>query len=271
MSAPALADAIALSRTDDGFSTVLSPQWTIGGRPHGGYLMALLAKAGVAALDGNSDHQALDPLAVSAEFLRAPETDTASLRTDVRKRGRTANVISVELTQGDRRCVQAAVTSGQLPDEPPAWTALPDMPAEPPPSAVRMLPENSAGMFNLGRLCETMMDPEQTAFMRGETGGPLRLRLWTRPTDGPPDLSYALVAGDISPPVTFQLGRFGWSPTVQMTALLRARPAPGWLRVQIDCTAVHGAWFDADATVIDSTGRLICQCRQLALSARTDG
>ena len=45
-------------------------------------------------------------------------------------------------------------------------------------------------------------------------------------------------------------------------------PAPGWLRVQVDCKAVHGPWFDSDATVVDSTGRLVCQSRQLALSAK---
>jgi hypothetical protein len=70
-------------------------------------------------------------------------------------------------------------------------------------------------------------------------------------------------------PVTFNLGRMGWSPTVQLTALLRSRPAPGWLRIQVDCRAVHGAWFDSDATVVDSTGRLVCQARQLALTATT--
>jgi hypothetical protein len=29
---------------------------------------------------------------------------------------------------------------------------------------------------------------------------------------------------------------------------------------------VHGQWFDEDATVIDSAGRLVCQARQLALT-----
>jgi hypothetical protein len=36
--------------------------------------------------------------------------------------------------------------------------------------------------------------------------------------------------------------------------------------VDVTCRAVHGQWFDEDATVIDSTGRLICQSRQLALT-----
>jgi hypothetical protein len=53
---------------------------------------------------------------------------------------------------------------------------------------------------------------------------------------------------------------------VQLTALLRAHPAPGWLRIEARTTSVAGDWFDEDATVVDSAGRLVCQARQLALS-----
>jgi hypothetical protein len=53
---------------------------------------------------------------------------------------------------------------------------------------------------------------------------------------------------------------------VQLTALLRGRPAPGWLRLESVCRVVRGEWFDEDYTVIDAEGRLICQARQLALA-----
>ncbi len=62
------------------------------------------------------------------------------------------------------------------------------------------------------------------------------------------------------------LGRSGWAPTVQLTALLRSHPANGWLRLLVDCRAVHDKWFDEDVMVIDSVGRLICQARQLAIA-----
>jgi len=66
--------------------------------------------------------------------------------------------------------------------------------------------------------------------------------------------------------VTLNLGRLGWAPTVQLTALLRGRPAPGWLRVQMSTSKVGATWFDGDATVIDANGALVCQARQLALA-----
>lgn len=56
-----------------------------------------------------------------------------------------------------------------------------------------------------------------------ERGKP-EIVLWARPRDMAPDGLFALVCGDISVPVTFPLGRFGWAPTVQLTTYLRTLP-----------------------------------------------
>jgi hypothetical protein len=61
-------------------------------------------------------------------------------------------------------------------------------------------------------------------------------------------------------------GRVGWAPTVQLTALLRARPAPGWLRIEARTASAVGEWFDEDVAVVDAAGHLVCQARQLALA-----
>jgi hypothetical protein len=34
----------------------------------------------------------------------------------------------------------------------------------------------------------------------------------------------------------------------------------------VDTRSVHESWFDADASVIDVQGRLVCQVRQLSLA-----
>ena len=81
------------------------------------------------------------------------------------------------------------------------------------------------------------------------------LRGWVRPLGEPTDVLFALLAGDILPPTVFNLGgRVGWAPTVQLTALLRARPAPGWLRMEAAVDDGRRPWFDEDATVVDSAG-----------------
>jgi hypothetical protein len=63
--------------------------------------------------------------------------------------------------------------------------------------------------------------------------------------------------------VTFDLGMFGWTPTLELTVHLRAVPAHGWLRV-CHCTRnVAGGLLEEDAEVWDSADRLVAQSRQL--------
>ncbi|MGQ0839304.1 thioesterase family protein [Actinokineospora sp.] len=251
---------------DGTFAADLPATWTVGGKPHGGFLLALLAKAAVATHSG-SGAPLVDPLAVSAQFLRPPAVGPVLLRADVRKSGRRTTVVSVHLEQSGRACVEGVVTTGRLPRERAAWSDLPNQPAEPPGNAIDLATLPSAAVFRLTEVCDIRLDPNGAGFLHGHIGDPLRLRLWVRPRGEQADPLFTLIAGDVSMPVTFNLGRLGWSPTVQLTAHLRSRPAPGWLRVQVESKAVHGMWFDSDATVVDSTGRLVCQARQLALSA----
>jgi acyl-coenzyme A thioesterase PaaI-like protein len=261
--------ASAVRSLGDGtFTADLPSEWTIGNRPHGGFLLALLGRTAVhmVASAGGDGIDGLDPLAVSAQFLRPPEVGPVLLRTEVRKMGRTAAVVSANLEQRGRSCVESMVTVGRLHDEPAVWSDLPDLAAKPPADALDISAVPGASVFRLSRTCEVRLDPTNAGFLHGRTGDPLRLRLWARPRGEQPDTLFALVAGDISMPVTLNLGRYGWSPTVQLTALLRSRPAPGWLRIEVNCRAVYGQWFDEDATVIDSAGRLVCQSRQLALT-----
>ena len=81
---------------------------------------------------------------------------------------------------------------------------------------------------------------------------------------------FALLCGDVSAPVTFGVNRFGWAPTVQLTAYLRACPADGWLRVLCTTMQIGQEWFDEDHVVVDCEGRIIVQTRQLAMVPARD-
>ncbi|MBN6036102.1 thioesterase family protein [Amycolatopsis sp. 195334CR] len=258
--------AISVRSLGDGtFTADLRPEWSIGTHPHGGFLLALLARAAQAALGERGESQA-EPLVVSAEFLHPPAIGPVLLRTELHKLGRRATVIGVRLEQRGRSCVEARVTTGRLPVRRPEWTDVPPVPAEPPPGAIQIGGNTAEGAFNLAKACDVRLDPSTVGYLAGRTADAPRIRLWVRPRAGQPDPFFALLAGDVNPPVVFNVGRMGWAPTVQLTALVRCRPAPGWLRVQVDCRSIHESWFDSDATVIDSAGRLICQARQLALA-----
>ena len=75
---------------------------------------------------------------------------------------------------------------------------------------------------------------------------------------------------DALPPVTFDLGRPGWAPTLELTVHVRAVPAPGWLKVSHRTRNVAGGMFEEDCEVWDSAGRLVAQSRRWQCSRAAD-
>ncbi|MGH3432254.1 MAG: thioesterase family protein [Thermocrispum sp.] len=262
---------------DGTFTATLRSEWSISGHPHGGFVVALIARAAM-LVGADNDGVNGDPISVSAEFLRGTSLGPVLLRTEVRKVGRQTSVIAVHVEQRGRSCVEATVVIGRLPAQRAAWSDLPVMPAEPPANAMPLVdevPGFGPTVFRLWQDCDVRLDSSSAALLARkpvrqavprDRQPPPRMRLWVRPRTAEVDVYFALLAGDVNPPMPYLIGRAGWSPTVQLTALVRGRPAPGWLRVQVDSRAVSGHWFDSDATVLDSTGLLVCQARQLAIT-----
>ena len=58
-----------------------------------------------------------------------------------------------------------------------------------------------------------------------------------------PHASRGPQCGDVSAPAAFGVNRFGWAPTVQLTAHLRALPADGWLRIMCTTVQIGQDWF----------------------------
>ena len=83
-----------------------------------------------------------------------------------------------------------------------------------------------------------------------------------------PDPLQLLMVVDALPPVTFDLGQMGWAPTLELSVHVRAKPAPGWLKVRHVTRNVAGGMFEEDCEVWDSSGRLVAQSRQLAMLPR---
>jgi acyl-CoA thioesterase len=261
-------DATAIRPLGDGtFMAGLHADWAVGSHPHGGYLLAILTRAAVQSVSARAGvvGQESQPLSVSAEFLRGPKVGPVLIRTERLKTGRTITVVRATLEQSGKPCVTATVGVGRIPTEDPVWSSLPEMPVNPPPDAIDLSAAGYAKYAPMSQVSDLRLDQENAEFLSGGTGEP-RLRLWVKPRGTQPDLLFSLFTADVGMPVTFNLGRFDWAPTVQLTALLRARPANGWLRLLIQSTVVRGRWLDEDALVVDSTGHLVCQSRQLVLS-----
>jgi acyl-coenzyme A thioesterase PaaI-like protein len=284
MNSTLFTDAMALTPAGDGvYDGELNEHWTIGPKVHGGAMLALCANAarmehsrGLGAPparcagddSGENRSDGVEPIAVSGNFLWAPEPGPMRVVTTVRKRGRRVSLIDVELNQGDLVAVRAAVTLGDPEHHvPPLLSVNPVVPLmmpEPPPGLEPIGPGHPMeDIVHLAHGCD--IRPSLTTFTPRSDGGPPIIEYWVRPKGVAPDVLFALLCGDVSAPVTFGVNRMGWAPTVQLTAYLRALPADGWLRVLCTTVQIGQDWFDEDHVVVDCEGRIIVQSRQLAL------
>lgn len=251
------------------YPVVLHPGWTVvGGKPNGGYLLAVLGRAAVAAVvDAGGAHP--HPLAATSTYLSAPDVGPAEVETEVLRLGRSASQVRVRLCQDGLPRVEAVLVVGRLAEGvEPWWGSLP--PVEVPPFAAceRLGVQDHPGSpfrVPLTAVVEERLDPAVLGFLDGRPGGGPELRGWLRLADGrEPDPLVLLLAVDAYPPATFELGTTGWVPTLQLTAYVRALPAPGPLRVRQRARLVQGDLVDEQCEVWDSAGRLVASATQLA-------
>jgi hypothetical protein len=236
--------------------------WSIGGRPHGGYLLSLMAAA---ALDDAHPH----PMAVSAHYVASPAEAPAELHVERLRTGRRVASTRVRLVQDGSPKIEALISAGTWSAEPePHWTSPhAGPPAMPPPDQLGRVPSVGPGGTRVGQLDHTDLraDPETLQWAVGQPAGRAEIRGWLRRDDGAdPSLLDLLVFADALPPVTFDLGLFGWVPTLELTVLLRGLPAPGWVQAVQRATLLQDGWLDEECLLWDSRGRLVVQARQLA-------
>ena len=90
------------------FDAEVDPAWTIGGKPNGGYLLAMLGRAAT----WNSTHPHV--IAASAHYLRSPEPGPIAIETETLRTGRSATQVRARMAQGEVVCVEAVVTASRL-------------------------------------------------------------------------------------------------------------------------------------------------------------
>jgi hypothetical protein len=240
----------------------VDPDWTVAGRPNGGYLLALAARAALEA--AGQPH----PLAVSAHFLAPADPGPAELEVARLRAGRTLAMTSVTLVQEGAARMAALVTTGRLdPDAGPGWRRDGGPPAMPPvEDCLPGRPELPGGVpVPLLHHLDLRIDPATTGWPAGRPGGSLDMRGWVRFTDGRAADPLALLQmADALPPSSFGLGLPGWAPTVALSVYVRGLPAPGWLACVVRGQLWQGGWFDEQAEVWDSAGHLVAQARQFA-------
>lgn len=144
--------------------------------------------------------------------------------------------------------------------------APPDLP--PPEQCVAVHPSDGFAPPFMSRV-ELCLHPEDAGFRAGSPSGVPRIRGWFRLPDEALDTVGLLLAVDSFPPTVFNARLpVAWTPTVELTTHVRARPAPGWLRCVFTTRFVAGGFLEEDGEAWDDTGSLVVQSRQLALAPR---
>ncbi|MEV0264265.1 thioesterase family protein [Streptomyces sp. NPDC050617] len=258
-------DSALTPRGDGVYEANLSLGWTIFGAVNGGFLLALLGRA----LGDALPHP--DPYSITAHYLSASRPGPAVIRTETVRTGRTLSVGQASLFQFDEdgnevERLRALATHGDL-------DTLPDdvrTSAKPPnlPPYERCLSRHDGEVPDTTEIADRLdirLDPATCGWAVGSPSGLGEMRGWFGLADGrDADPLALLLAVDALPPTAFELGLKGWVPTIELTAHIRCRPAPGPLRVALTTRNLAGGFMEEDVEVWDSADRLVAQARQLA-------
>lgn len=254
-------EATAVVAGDRGLRADLDPQWAVGDKLHGGYLMAVLGRA-VAA---TASHPHL--VTMSATFLRAPAPGPADVEVEVLREGRGAAQYRARLLQDGQPCAEALVTQGVLDSAAPWWSRA-EPPAIPVEDECMLLPAEAPGSpFRVPLLdvVEHRHDPACLGFALGQPSQDGRVAGWLRFADGADwDPLSLLIATDPAPPVSLTLGIQSWAPTLSLTAYVRRLPAPGPMRFVMTSSEITSGRMDEIVEVWDSADTLVAQATQLA-------
>jgi hypothetical protein len=244
------------------FAGSVSPLWAIGGKPNGGYLLAMMGRA--AAAVSAHDHV----LAISAHYLTSPEPGEVEIQVEVLRGGRSASQLRVQLLQAGKPCVESLITIGTLDATMKAYWdgGVPELAPISHDRAIRISGPSPSGLdLPMMSQVDLRIDPDSLGFARGNPSGRGELHGWLELPEGEPFDPLSLVfAVDSLPPATLDIEVTGWVPTLELTVYVRALPAPGPVRVLQKAHLIDAQRVDEICYVWDSTGRLVSHGTQLA-------
>jgi Thioesterase-like superfamily len=250
------------ARSAGTFDAEVSGEWTVGGKPNGGYLLALLGRAASSLVD--SGHV----IAASAHYLRSPDPGPVEIESELLRRGRSISQVRVRMSQGGRPCVEALMSTSELsPSAAPRWDCgVPDIQHVPFDDCIRLKAVTPDGFqAPIMHQADVRLDPESSGATRGRPSGRGQLRGWLKlPGDERFDPVSLLYAVDAFPPPTYDTDFGHLVATVELTAYVRAIPAPGPVRIMSRARLIDPQCVDGTCDVWDGTGRLVAQATQLA-------
>lgn len=256
------------------YASQVAEGWDILGNANGGYLLATAARACVA------ESGRPDPVSITAHFLSPGTPGPTTVGVDVQREGRRFSVASAQLLDAGGKVLLSTLgafsdlsdATGPLkidaepPDLPPLQACV-GAPAPPPGAPGTSLGEAGPNFMDQ---VDLRLHPEDAGFREGRPSGKARVRGWFGfRDDSPIDTIGLLCVLDAFPPTVFNSNlRVAWVPTLEFTAHVRCRPAPGWLACEFTTRVVSSGFLEEDGLVWDNEGKLVAQSRQLALVPR---
>lgn len=250
---------------------LVSPGYSIGPYPNGGYLLAIAVRALAAEVAPP------DPLAVSAHYVSpSVNGEPFDVEVDVVRAGRSHATAQARCSQDGAERMRVLATFGDLGRLEGPTVELGSPPDLPPLEACLGGPRRDGGRQNapmpnglvaaIRDRWDARLDPRTVPWLAGgEPSGRGEVAGYGRFADGrePDTLAMVLIA-DAFPPAVFDLAPSAWVPTLEFTVHIRARPAAGWLRCRFTTRHLRSGYLEEDGEVWDSSGVLVCQSRQLA-------
>ena len=247
----------AMSLSGDGpvFGAVLDGRWDGHEGANGGFLLSLAIRAVGEVLPFP------DPLVVSGFYLRPGSPGPAEIHTEVIRSGRTTAFGQASVCRDGKEVLRAAARGG------PSYAGI-QPPELPPPWQCQELRRDANPPITFSERIEYRVIELPGWVTRTPPSGNPLYQGWMRFADGrEPDLLSLPLFVDAVAPAALELNLRRMT-TVELTVYLRARPAPGWLAYRMATRYLADGYFEEDAEIWDSAGRLVAQSRQLGLVLR---
>lgn len=240
-------------------------RWTIAGVPNGGYLMSIV----LGAILTRSQHP--DPLTVTGHYLRRTRPGPVDIHAETIKEGRSLTTMSASLVQDDREALRILATLGDL-DAMEGPTAIDAEPPDVGPLTDLHETDVDRSVVHIADRFEYRMREEKARGAVGEPSGTAHFDALIRFADErEPDARCLPTIADAFPPTVYQLGHYGWTPTLELTVHFRGRPAVGWLLCVLRTRFLERGLLEEDGEIWDSSGRIVALSRQMALASVPQG
>ncbi|HZU72801.1 MAG TPA: thioesterase family protein [Acidimicrobiales bacterium] len=235
----------------------ITPRWSIGAGPNGGYIAAIVCRAVMA--ESPFEH----PLTMTVHYVERPVPGPATVAVESVRTGRSHATFRATLSQERPVAVALATTGRRRSGEPESLQGeAPEYPR--PADCISAKGPTVPGMTFRDRFRTRISSADELMFMR-TAPGPARTGGWTRLVDGRPldDLAVPLFM-DSWPPPMFSTFLGGGAPTIELTVHWRNPPGDGWHLALFRSRFLIGGYVDEDGELWDEQGRLVAMSRQLA-------